>query len=117
MQHHQLVRRFKMRCLYVEVWQRAPPADPPDTIDVLTGNVADPRIDNLTLGGTMSFECAAHATGQGFRAGDVPQPYRWQLQLPNTVCFLPAGNEILANGPSVPICATVLLARCKYDDV
>lgn len=109
-----LVKRFQNR-LYVEVWRRVPP-QPADNVGALAGNLADPAISNLTLGGTMQFVGAANATGPGFQPQFVPAYYQWQLGLPNN-CNLPAGNEILAAGPAVPIDANVLLQYfCEFDD-
>ena len=70
-----MVKHFKMKPIYVwiiEVWRKAPP-HPADDIDLLIGNMADPSLNNLTLGGTMSFCCAAHDTGAaGFPWDVVP---------------------------------------------
>lgn len=104
-----LVKRYKVRRLYVEIWKRievAPGADAPTFSD----NQRAPQ--ELGVTETMEFVSNAHACDPGVGRNDA---LLWQFALP-TSCHIPAGDDLVDGGSTVTFDAQVMLDECLFRD-
>jgi hypothetical protein len=109
LQYVVLIKRYKARRIYVEIWRRrnAPIAG-------AEAQVFDQRAPgNFGVSQTMEFLANAHAASPIARRNhDVA----WQFGLQPT-CSIPAGDTLLVGGAAVTFDAQTFLNKCRFEDL
>jgi hypothetical protein len=109
LQYVVLIKRYKARRIYVEIWRRrnAPIAG----VEAQAFDQGAPG--DLGVSQAMEFLANAHAASPNAGRNDA---VAWQFELLPT-CSIPAGDSLLVGGAAVTFDARTFLNKCYFEDL
>ena len=112
LQYVVLVKRYDELRLYLEIWKRIDEV-PGAAVPGFLNDQRRPEQLHDVLQGTMQFVANAHASRPGAEWIDAVV---WQREGQPT-CDIPAGEEVVAGGPTITFDVQALLGECRFNDL